>query len=82
MKPSTLVRLAVSGTRTDAVRMIVTVIAAGFEDSLALKSDGTVYAWGDNNFGETNVPSGLNNVIVGTSAAVVGPRSFWNTTSS
>jgi alpha-tubulin suppressor-like RCC1 family protein len=42
---------------------IVTAIAAGFEDSLALKSDGTVYAWGDNNFGETNVPSGLNSVI-------------------
>ena len=42
---------------------IVTAIAAGFEDSLALKSDGTVYAWGDNAFGETNVPSGLNGVI-------------------
>ena len=41
---------------------IVTAIAAGFEDSLALKSDGTVYAWGDNNFGETNVPAGLNGV--------------------
>ena len=42
---------------------IVTAIAAGFEDSLALKSDGTVYAWGDNNFGETNVPAGLNGII-------------------
>jgi alpha-tubulin suppressor-like RCC1 family protein len=41
---------------------IVTAIAAGYQDSLALKSDGTVYAWGCNNYGETNVPSGLNGV--------------------
>jgi alpha-tubulin suppressor-like RCC1 family protein len=38
-------------------------IAAGEGDSLALKSDGTVVAWGLNEFGETNVPSGLTNVI-------------------
>ncbi len=41
---------------------IVTAIAAGYQDSLALKSDGTVYAWGYNNSGETNVPAGLNGV--------------------
>jgi alpha-tubulin suppressor-like RCC1 family protein len=41
----------------------VTAIAAGVEDGLALKSDGTVSAWGMNNFGETNVPAGLNNVV-------------------
>jgi len=41
---------------------IVTAIAAGNQDSLALKSDGTVYAWGNNAFGETNMPSGLNGV--------------------
>jgi alpha-tubulin suppressor-like RCC1 family protein len=40
----------------------VTAIAAGYQDSLALKSDGTVYAWGYNIYGETNVPSGLNGV--------------------
>ena len=42
---------------------IVTAIAAGTEDSLALKSDGTVYAWGLGIYGETNVPSGLNQVV-------------------
>ncbi len=29
--------------------------------SLAVKNDGTVIAWGDNTFGQTNVPSGLAN---------------------
>jgi hypothetical protein len=32
-------------------------------DSLALKSDGTVVAWGGNNYGESNVPTGLSDVI-------------------
>jgi hypothetical protein len=41
----------------------VTAIAAGYQDSLALKSDGTVYAWGYNYYGETNPPSSLNNVV-------------------
>src|ERR1039458_2425018 len=40
----------------------VIAIAAGYQDSLALKSDGTVYAWGYNTYGETNVPAGLNSV--------------------
>ena len=40
----------------------VTAIAAGYMDSLALKSDGTVYAWGYNQYGETNSPAGLANV--------------------
>jgi len=40
----------------------VTAIAAGYEDSLALKSDSTVYAWGDDINGETNVPAGLSSV--------------------
>jgi alpha-tubulin suppressor-like RCC1 family protein len=48
---------------------IVTAIAAGYEDSLALKSDGTVYAWGYGAYGETNVPSGLS----GVTAIACGP---------
>ena len=38
-------------------------IAANNLDSLALKSDGTVLAWGYNSLGQTNVPGGLSNVI-------------------
>lgn len=38
-------------------------IAAGGYHSLALKSDGTVVAWGENAFGQTDVPSGLNDVV-------------------
>jgi len=41
---------------------IVTAIAAGYGDSLALKSDGTVYAVGYSPYGETNVPAGLSGV--------------------
>jgi alpha-tubulin suppressor-like RCC1 family protein len=41
----------------------VTAISAGMEDNLALKSDGTVYAWGLGTYGETNVPAGLNQVV-------------------
>ncbi len=36
---------------------------AGGCHSLALQSDGTVVAWGDNRFGQTNVPPGLSNVV-------------------
>ncbi len=41
---------------------IVTAIAAGYGDSLALKSDGTVYAVGFGVYGETNVPAGMSGV--------------------
>jgi hypothetical protein len=45
----------------------VVAIAAGDSHSLALKADGTVVAWGYNNYGQTNVPAGLSNV-----AAIAG----------
>ncbi len=38
-------------------------MAAGDHHSLAVKSDGTVVAWGYNLFGETAVPSGLGDVV-------------------
>jgi hypothetical protein len=38
-------------------------IAGGSLHSLALKSDGTVVAWGRNNLGQINVPPGLSGVI-------------------
>jgi len=41
----------------------VVAIAAGGWHSLALKADGTVAAWGYNNYGQTNVPVGLSNVV-------------------
>ena len=40
----------------------VTAIAAGFGYSLALKSDGTVVAWGSNARGQASVPAGLSGV--------------------
>lgn len=38
-------------------------LAAGSGHSLALKPDGTVVAWGRNDFGQTNVPAAATNVI-------------------
>jgi hypothetical protein len=40
----------------------VTAIANGGLHHLALKKDGTVVAWGQSYYGETNVPPGLSNV--------------------
>jgi alpha-tubulin suppressor-like RCC1 family protein len=41
----------------------IVAIAAGAYHSLALRSDGTVVAWGSNNVGQRAVPSGLSNVV-------------------
>lgn len=41
----------------------VVAVAGGRQHSLALKSDGTVVAWGDDSDGQSSVPSGLSNVI-------------------
>ena len=38
-------------------------IAAGGYYSMALQNDGTVVAWGDAEFGQLNIPDGLNNVV-------------------
>ena len=42
---------------------LFTKIAAGGYHDLALKSDGTVVAWGDNSSGASTVPAGLNGVV-------------------
>lgn len=41
----------------------VVAIAAGALHSVGLRSDGTVVAWGLNQYGQTNVPPGLANVV-------------------
>ncbi len=41
----------------------VTAIAAGVWHTLALRKDGTVIAWGNHLYGQTDIPAGLSNVI-------------------
>ena len=38
-------------------------IAAGVYNSLALRTYGTLFAWGDNNYGQNNVPASATNVV-------------------
>jgi hypothetical protein len=41
----------------------VMAIAGAYDHSLALRNNGTVAAWGDNSFGQINVPAGLTNLL-------------------
>lgn len=41
----------------------IVAVAAGLNDALALRDDGTVVAWGANDFGITNVPPSATNVV-------------------
>ena len=47
----------------------VIAVAAGEYQSLALKQDGTVVAWGDNSYGQATVAGGLSGVIAIASGA-------------
>jgi alpha-tubulin suppressor-like RCC1 family protein len=48
----------------DELRGVVfTNVSAGYAHSLAVKLDGTVVAWGENNSGQSTVPLGLTNVV-------------------
>jgi len=40
----------------------ITAISTALDHGLALRSDGTVFAWGDNRIYQTTVPAGLANV--------------------
>lgn len=42
---------------------LVKQISAGFGYSLALKTDGTVYGWGNGSNGRLDIPANLNNVV-------------------
>jgi hypothetical protein len=44
-------------------------VAAGGGHCLALRSDGSVFAWGDNTYGQTTVPPDLKNVVAVAGAA-------------
>jgi len=49
------------GTVTNLTNVVA--ISVGVQHGLALKADGTVTAWGSNQYGQTNVPAGLSNVV-------------------
>ena len=41
----------------------VTAVAAGYRHSLALKRDGTIVAWGDDQYGQTTVPTDVHHGV-------------------
>ena len=47
----------------------ILAISEKYAYALALKSDNTVFAWGDNYYGQTNAPPGLSNIV----AIAAGP---------
>ena len=52
-------------------------IAAGYENSMAVKTDGTIAGWGYNGLQETTPPTGLSNVVaIATSRAASGAFSL------
>ena len=52
-------------------------IAAGYDNSMALKADGTVAGWGYDGWQETTPPNGLSNVVaIATSRAAAGAFSL------
>ena len=50
-----------AGTITNILNAVA--IAEGAGHSMALTADGKVIAWGNNTYGQTNVPAGLSNII-------------------
>jgi alpha-tubulin suppressor-like RCC1 family protein len=58
-----------NGSFTVSRKVNVTQIAAGSGHTVALKSDGTVAAWGHNGSGQVNVPVGLSDVVAVTVGA-------------
>jgi hypothetical protein len=63
-----------SSLTTDSFRLTqpatVVAVAAGGSHSVAIKGDGTVVAWGNNNYGQATVPAGL----AGVTAVAAGGR--------
>ncbi len=41
----------------------IVAVAEGYQHNLVLRTDGTPLAWGNNTYGQTNVPPGLSNVV-------------------
>jgi alpha-tubulin suppressor-like RCC1 family protein len=53
-------------------------VSAGQESALAIKTDGTVWSWGDNDQGQL----GLNDIILRSSPVQVGASTSWYKVSS
>jgi alpha-tubulin suppressor-like RCC1 family protein len=60
----TLAGAALQGAPTRITTLSNAVsIAQGAQHSLVLTADGNVLAWGNNTYGQTNIPSGLTNIV-------------------